>query len=209
MSVDTLRRWDLGFDKRRRRTIFPLRDVEGRLQGVSGRGVLQDQIPKYLNYSWCRFGAMWELRGALPRDPPADQVVRFPKSKYLYGEHKLGTGRIAVLMEGQFDVVWTDQVLCEYGLEKDYRPLAFQGNRLMEDQALTLCSCVDDAILFTDNDDTGRKASEAAVSLLGDRVMVWRVRFPPGSPEGCDPGFLARHYPEALVEMLALARQLR
>ena len=41
---------DIGYDKERKRTTYPIRDLQGRLRGVSGRAKHRHQLPRYLVY---------------------------------------------------------------------------------------------------------------------------------------------------------------
>lgn len=213
MSIDSMKRWGLLLDKDRRRVIFPMRDKDQRLLGVSGRAVDSYRQPKYLNYSWVRLGDAWQLRGGLPANEEPTAVVRFPKSTHLFGEHLLGAKPIAVVIEGQMDAILTDQVLQLHGIGSKLQPVAFQGNALTRDQADLLVDSVDEVILFMDNDQPGMEALAKAKRLLAGRIRVSEAVYPQGMTEetvgeAVDPALLAVHSPLVLLESLLLPRLL-
>ncbi len=203
VTIDSCRRWGLGHDKFRKRTILPLRDPQGRLVGVSGRSNDPDRQPKYLNYTGLKWGDHWSLSGAVPREEPFPEAIcPFPKSLYLFGGHLVGPRMSAVLVEGQFSAILTDQVLQQQGLDEFYVPLAFMGNQLhAPDQVDALIELVDEVILFTDNDEAGDKAHEKAVRDISSRISVKGVTYPEDT-RGKDPGNLAIECPEILVQMI-------
>lgn len=47
---ELLQEFDIGFDQRNNRITFPLRDENGLLWGISGRAVLENQVPRYKIY---------------------------------------------------------------------------------------------------------------------------------------------------------------
>ncbi len=47
---ELLRKFDIGFDQKHQRITFPLRDMRGRLVGISGRSVVDDVAPRYKVY---------------------------------------------------------------------------------------------------------------------------------------------------------------
>ena len=49
-SPELLNEYDVGFDEKRSRITFPVRDIYGNLAGISGRATKPGQMPKYRNY---------------------------------------------------------------------------------------------------------------------------------------------------------------
>ena len=206
VTVESAKRWFLRYDERRDRVIIPLMDRGENLVGVSGRRCDESRQPKYLNYTWVRYGEDWRCYGAVPEHNPPDQIVRFPKSTHLLGQQFVEPGDIGVLVEGQFDTILLDQLLLERGIE-NVRPLGYQGNSLSDTQADVVCDLVSEVIDFSDNDDPGRAAIKKATRLLGGRASYTPVKWFPGL-EGYDPGRLVGEHPNAVIDMLVRALAL-
>jgi hypothetical protein len=82
----TIERWEVGWHPGARRIVIPIRDVAGRLVGISGRAFDANRKPKYLH-----------SKG-------------FRKDFYLYGEHLLPEKCVkGNVVEGFFDVMYMDQ----------------------------------------------------------------------------------------------------
>ena len=50
LSLEILRRFEVGIDKKHQRVTFPLRDLRGNLVGISGRAMHEDQAERYKVY---------------------------------------------------------------------------------------------------------------------------------------------------------------
>ena len=65
ISPDIIKKYDIRMDKRGKRIIYPVRDVEGNLINIKGRTIIKDfkalRIPKYINYY--KVGTMDYLQG--------------------------------------------------------------------------------------------------------------------------------------------------
>ncbi len=83
----TIAEWELKWHPQQQRVTTPVRDMDGRLVGISGRTINKKGRPKYLHSD------------------------KFPTSYILYGEHKVVPGNTGILVEGQFDVI----ALWQYG----------------------------------------------------------------------------------------------
>ena len=84
VSLETARRWGLGFDTRKQRIVFPLRRFkDAALVGMIGRTVI-DEEPKYYNY------------------PPIN------KSAFFFGEHFVKPGAPVIVVEGPTDAISLD-----------------------------------------------------------------------------------------------------
>ncbi len=205
VTVDSARRWGLRVDRERGRAIFPLRDYTGALQGVSGRATRSEQEPKYLHYTWCRFGSEWSLRGGIPRDPPPDEIVRYPRASNLFGAHLVEPGRALVLVEGPMDALLCDQVFRARG--SPYSACSITGATLTTLQADLAVHLADEIILLCDPDLAGEKGTAKAIRLLSQRART-RVATIPGdllaAHEGkADPAVIAMKAPDSLLQILA------
>lgn len=119
-------RWEIGFDPRENRVIFPVREWGTReLIGVSGRSVLPDGDPKWKHY------------------------VGMKKDRVLYGEHLLDVNETrAYVVEGFFDVLR----LRGLGLKN---VVASMGTSLSDQQRKKLCNYFKEVVFVPDFDDAG------------------------------------------------------
>lgn len=85
LSKETIKAWELGYHYSRRRISIPVRDVQGRLVGVTGRAY-PDGKPKFLH------------------------TTGFQRDLYLFGESKVLKGQTGYLVEGHFDVIYLWQM---------------------------------------------------------------------------------------------------
>jgi hypothetical protein len=154
ISVDSLKLWELGYDSRQKRLIFPIRRTDGKLIGLSGRDVTGQQEPKYRN------------RAGLD------------KARYLYGENLLIGGGEIVVVEGQVDAIMTRQNL---GIPT-VAPLG-EGFSQLHARTLSTYrpTCV---LLFPDNDEAGRLAAEKFTHQLHGRMPLKLMMPPPGRDPG-------------------------
>lgn len=122
--------WELLWDADKRRIVFPVRRLDGRLVGFSGRSISSNALTKWLCY---------------------EGLV---KTDHLFGEHRLKPGCIPVIVEGQPDAVITMQAVRD--LEEPYVAVAPLGAGFSETQIETLRSLHPKrVIIFPDGDDAG------------------------------------------------------
>jgi DNA primase len=143
----------------RRRLLFPIHDVRGRVVGFGGR-LLGEGEPKYLNSP----------------DTPV-----FHKGRMLYNLHAakqaIRKAERAVLVEGYFDVLRVALA----GVEEVVAPL---GTGLTADQAALVARYTSHVVLLYDPDDAGLRATFRA----GDQLLRQRLRVSVATlPEGEDP----------------------
>ncbi len=148
----------------RRRLLFPIHDLRGRLVGLGGR-LLGPGEPKYLN-------------------SPETEI--FHKGKQLYNLHQARNAirkeESVLLVEGYFDVIR----LSLAGVENVVAPL---GTALTPDQAALLKRFAPAAIILYDSDLPGLRATfRAGDELLRHAVRVRVATLPPGE----DPDTLVR-----------------
>ena len=134
------------YDRFRRRLMFPITDVQGRVIGFSGRLVdsADSAVAKYVN---------------------SPETAIFKKGKVLYGLDKARTAaleaKLMIVCEGQLDVI-----ACHAnGIQNVVSP---QGTALTADHARILKRYVSEAILCFDSDNAGQNAvRRSANDLLG------------------------------------------
>jgi DNA primase len=162
------------YDRFRDRILFPIYDVQGRVNGFGGRIVGEGQ-PKYMNS---------------PESPI------FNKSRTLLGlfqqSKEIRTRRQAVIVEGNFDLV----SLVVHGCTNVVAPL---GTALTAAQIRILGKYAQEAILLFDGDEAGVKAAlRAAPHFLAEQMNAKVALLPMGH----DPDTFVRE--KGLGELTAL-----
>ncbi len=146
------------YDRFRRRIMFPLCDVRGRVLGFGARALGADQKPKYLNSA---DGPVYH-KG---RQVFAADLARAAAAKA--GE--------AILCEGYTDVI----ALHQAGLRN---AVGLMGTALTEDQVGELARLAPRVLLALDADSAGQGAMlRAAQVAAGRRLELRVVPLPPGS----------------------------
>lgn len=127
------------YDFFRNRVMFPIIDVRGNVVAFGGR-VMDDSLPKYLNSP----------------DTPV-----FNKSKTLFGLNfaKRNCSERLILCEGYMDVI----ALHKAGFTN---AVAALGTAFTEEHAKVISRYTPEIILCHDSDSAGRKATDAALSIL-------------------------------------------
>ena len=148
----------------RRRLLFPIHDLRGRIVGLGGR-LLGPGEPKYLN-------------------SPETEI--FHKGKQLYNLHQARSAirkeESVLLVEGYFDVIR----LSLAGVDHVVAPL---GTALTPDQAALLRRFTQTATILYDSDLPGLRATfRAGDELLRHAIRVRVATLPPGE----DPDTLVR-----------------
>ena len=163
------------YDVFRDRIIFPLFDQNGRVIAFSGRALVKETEPKYLN---------------------SPDTILFTKSEVLYGLDKakdqIRKKNYAVLVEGQIDLILSYQV----GV---LNTVATSGTAFTREHLERLKRFSSRIILAFDGDSAGEKAMERANELgssLGLEVKVANL------PEGQDPAEVIKKNPEEWKNIL-------
>lgn len=171
------------YDRFRSRIMFPLFDSSGRVIGFSGRifgekaqKTGDEAEAKYLN---------------------SPETPLFKKSFFLYGLHaakeRMRETKIAVLVEGQFDLIMSHQV----GVTN---AVATSGTAITSDHVALLRRYVNKLVLAYDGDKAGEAAAIKAAHLAFSVGLDVACAF---VPEGKDPADYALKDPagwKALVE---------
>jgi DNA primase len=167
------------YDVFRGRIIFPLSDASGKIIAFSGRALLPDDMPKYLN---------------------TPETALFAKSEVLYGlskaKEEIRKKNFAILVEGQMDLVMSHQS----GVRNT---VASSGTAFTIHHLERLKRLSSRIILAFDGDEAGEKAAEKSAILglsLGMEVKIAKM------PEGRDPADLARESTEEWKKVLRDAK---
>lgn len=170
------------YDRFRHRVVFPFIMEHGRVVGLGGRALSEDDPAKYLNS---------------PESPI------FSKSRTLYGYHlarqPVNRKDRVVVVEGNLDVVMMHQA----GFDETVATL---GTALTEHHVKRLKRMTKNLILVLDGDSAGRKAMFRSLELfLKETLNVRAVVL----PEGHDPdSFLRENDAEKMEKLLGEARYL-
>ena len=164
------------YDRFRHRIMFPIHNESGNLVGFAGRSMIEkpDKAPKYVN---C----------------PETEI--FHKGRELYALHlakpAIRAGRVAVIVEGYFDVISLHQA-------GDERVVAPMGTALTNLQVRRLLVHADTIVFAFDGDAAGRKAALGAAAVLLDEMKDGKMARFLLLPDGEDPdSFVRSHVLEA------------
>lgn len=169
-----LREMQVGYDPMALRAVFPIRDVHGRLVGLTRRATLSHQEPRYLHTTFERAGHFY-LGEQLPTLEP---------------------GQCVYVCEGHLDALRLMQLYREDSkvarklTKRGCAPavaVAQMGGKLTKIQAKLLARYADVVVLAYDRDDAGRIAHNKAVELLAKTGIrdVYRLAY-----NAKDPGDL-------------------
>src|SRR3954469_18189738 len=160
------------YDRFRRRIMFPLCDLRGRVLGFGARALGADQKPKYLN--------------------SADSAV-YHKGRHLFGAdiaraHAARSGSV-VVAEGYTDVIAMHQA----GLRNT---VGLMGTALTEEQVGELARLAPRVQLALDADGAGQEAMLRAARVAAGRRLELRVV---PLPAGTDPADLVQQQGPAAI----------
>ena len=144
-------------DRFRNRIMFPLTDPMGNVVGFTGRGLTNDQVPKYLN---------------------TPETALFKKARTLYGltqaKQAMRKAGYAILVEGQMDVLLSHQA----GV---LEAIASSGTALTDEHLRMIRRYVPTIRFAFDADEAGFKAAERAIFAAIDAgLTVELITLPAG-----------------------------
>lgn len=167
-SIETIKEFEVGFDRTRKRIIFPIRNHHGDLVGLSGRTTRNEQ-PRYKVYRS-------ELYEVIPN-------YQFNKSSVLWNLDKIYQRRMhidstppVVVCEGFKAAMWVSQ--CGYA-----DTVALLGTHMSMEQQFLLSRVANDVILFLDNDEPGRTAMDKIAKRMGGSVRIAKYERLGASPD--------------------------
>lgn len=191
----TLRTYDIGFDRERSRYTFPIRNYKGELMAISGRSVTKgDPVPYlvYGNKELSQYGA--------PFHEPQNRGHLFGLDKFFarrfYGKKEDRTDPV-VIVEGYKGCMWLHQ--CGFS-----NVCALQSYTLSEAQQSTLTQLAGPYVVFLDYepgksfyDRHGHCAALRIARTLREHGDVKIAVYPPGAPHRTAPDDLSKkglHY---------------
>jgi DNA primase len=164
-SEETLSSFDIGFDMQHVRTTYPLRDLAGRLVGISGRSVTGDW-PKYKVYT--DEYRVWDL----PARMEVDKRTILWNAHSIYQQVYFNTNPdYVVVVEGFKACMWLHQA----GITN---VVALLGTYLSWEQKWMLQRMGAPVYLFLDNNEPGQIGLEKTAEALKDSRFVHIVEYP-------------------------------
>lgn len=175
-DYDTLGHFNVGFDMEHTRVTYPLRDLNGKLVGISGRAVT-NSWPKYKLYT-DEF-AKWEL----PARPEPDKRAILWNAHAIFPQLYFQTNpEYLVVVEGFKACMW----LWQAGIKN---VVALLGTYLSNEQQWILERLGSEVRLFLDNNAPGQAGTLKAVEKLRRSMRVRVIEYPPrlASEENAQP----------------------
>jgi hypothetical protein len=185
-TLDTCKAWELGYDLGNKRLIFVVRDLLGRLRGISGR-TLVNHPAKYLHYVWDHKNGSWSPGYNYDR---FDDFEKWKKASLFYGEHMIDWERIPehrrdtlILVEGHTDSMWLWQ--------NQWNAISVMGSSISDAQAATVLKLLPEGgrvVTIGDGDDGGRTMAKSIKEALSTKIPCFEVILPDGSdPQDIKP----------------------
>lgn len=142
LKRETLLKWEFKWHPRTRRIAIPIRDLNRRLVGISGRSLYGENKRKFLHSSG------------------------FQRDRYLFGEvHVPNSGLdTAVVVEGFFDAIFLWQ--------NGYAGLAIMGTYPSSLQVEKLSRMFKEVVILPDGDSAGEEAAKRVAKYLLGRIPV-------------------------------------
>lgn len=148
----TLKHFEVGVDEQHRRITFPLRDVTGKLVGISGRAI-DNVMPRYKVYD-----SEYEVFG-IPKRNTLKKEVLWHAHEVFPALYTSTQSKDLIITEGYKACMWVWQL----GFEN---VVALSGSTLTEEHAYVIERLGAKVYLLLDNNKAGRKGADIASQLL-------------------------------------------
>lgn len=166
-TEETLQAFDVGFDEQNMRITFPLRDLHGKLMGISGRTVYDDVKPRYKIYD--REYPTWNV-AARSQDEAKRGAVLW-NAHNVYPEIFFGQQPKVCLVEGFKACMWVVQA----GFRNT---VALVGSFLTWEHQWILERMGAEVYVFLDNNPAGQKGRDYIGKKLSKTLTVRVVDYP-------------------------------
>ena len=180
-TEETLQAFDVGFDDYHMRITFPLRDLAGRLMGLSGRTVT-DNPRRFKVYD-----SEYEHWGLPMRKVHMGEILW--NADRVYPEVYFGRDIPLVVVEGFKACMWVHQA----GIKN---VVALCGSYLKDGQRWLLEHLGGVVYVMLDNDDSGQSGAQQVGAALSQSLKVRMVTFRSSAKQPTD--LAANEIPEAL-----------
>lgn len=197
-----LKYMEVGFDRKKNRITYPIRDMFGNLAGVSGGPSFEGQTPKYKVYkgAYVNSEGIWiqgDFGPGFDEDYPR---YAFQNHGFLWNYEKVyprlfwgGEDESIVIVEGFKACLW----LLQLGF---WSTVALMGSSLSKMQMEQLLRLNVNVILMLDNDDAGIAGTKkTARKLLGGMKNVKVAKYPEDS-HGCQPDDFNAEELQSIIE---------
>ena len=169
----TLKHFDIGYDTKNNRITFPIRDILGRLVGISGRATV-DGYSRYKVYAKDDYDA-W---GIPPVSTDKSQILW--NAERVYPESWFDKSPAILVCEGFKACMWSWQA----GFKN---VVALMGSFLSPYQRAVLERMGGAVYLFLDNDPAGQKGVQFISRQLGKTLKVRIVHYEEHQPTDLSP----------------------
>lgn len=195
---ETLRRFDVGYDKWHQRITYPIRDIKGCLVGINGRTIHPGLKPRYKIYD--REYAQW---GLPVRTEP------WERRKVLYNAHNVLTALDVHRPRDSYIVVVEGYKACMWVWQSGIRNVvAVMGSYFSWEHRWIVEKFTGRIFLFLDNNDAGIGGTEAAGGQIRDcksSIDPFVMEYPErlandedAQPDSLTPGELWNQFSDAI-----------
>lgn len=175
-TKETLKRYDIGYDKERDRITFPIRDHHGRLVGISGRKTI-GWGPRYKIYGKSEFESI------MPGYKLEKSRIVWGLDKFYTTSQRFSLRSPVVVCEGFKAAMWVSQS----GFPNT---VCLLGGYCSREQRALLNRVTDELVLFMDDDPPGRAFTDKLITHLGHGFILSVASYPEGtsglSPDDLD-----------------------
>lgn len=165
-TEETLRSFDIGFDEHNMRVTFPLRDLYGKLVGISGRTVYDDVKPRYKIYD--KEYPIWGVPARSQQDAARGAILW--NAHNVYPEIFFGRQPKVCLVEGFKACMWVVQA----GFKNT---VALIGSFLTWEHQWILERMGAEVYVFLDNNPAGWKGRDYIGKTLSKTLTVKIVEY--------------------------------
>lgn len=160
LDVDTIKKFDLGYDKKTQRITIPIRDYQGRLVSIKGRSATNDDPPKYLGIGD-------------KKDATNYGFPRISDDSLVFGIDT-ATPEL-IICEGEFDAI----SLRQKGFDG---AVALGTSNATEGQIKAIVKKADKAVILFDPDEAGESGAKKVSDLLLPHMPVRIARLDKNDP---------------------------
>jgi DNA primase len=188
-SEKLLKRHGIGFDRKRNRVTFPIRDVNGNLIGISGRTVIGEN-PKYKVYqgwhvNWEGKRVPGELGEWFSDYSSTDIRNHLWREQFVYKPVYTDKSSQLIVVEGYKAALW----LVKHGWENT---VALMGSKMTQSQERMIRKMGTETWILLDNNEAGRTGTDFICDRLGDATFpVYRCSYPEDADESAQPDDLS------------------
>jgi DNA primase len=197
----TMKSMQVGWDRRLERVTYPLRDMYGKLAGISGGATRPDQIPKYDVYQGGRrdMTGKWVPGHFGPWFDEEHPGWRCENHDFLWNYNRIWKHLITVSDPSATLYIVEGFKACLWMLQHGYwNTVALMGSYISDRQQKLIHRLGVTVILMLDNDEAGRRATGRVGDLLWNpmrgKIRVGRYPFDDYSSQPDDYGTEGIHH---------------